>query len=78
MKRRSFFHLAWSFPALALIRPGNEPRPSREQTEPLHECVDRPQLPCPACSKWTGDPVAIKSTLPVAYRLRNFLVRRAG
>jgi hypothetical protein len=22
---------------------------------PAHECVDRPNLPCPACLKWTGD-----------------------
>jgi hypothetical protein len=30
----------------------------------LHECVDRPDLPCPACAKWTGDPLAVKRNSP--------------
>jgi hypothetical protein len=39
--------------------PRPDPRPRRG---PVHECVDRPELPCPACMKWTGDPLAIQHT----------------
>jgi hypothetical protein len=36
--------------------------PPKSGSGPVHECVDRPELPCPACAKWTGDPLAIKGT----------------
>ncbi len=47
--------------------PGKPPAPvpvdlGPDGREPLHECVDRPELPCPACAKWTGDPLAIKKS----------------
>ena len=29
---------------------------------PVHECVERPILPCPACRKWTNDPFATVRT----------------
>lgn len=31
---------------------------------PLHECVDRPNLPCPACLKWMGDGFGTEGVLP--------------
>src|SRR3954470_22321209 len=40
-------------------------RASAHPVDPLHECVDRPWLPCPACFKATGDEFATaKSTRP--------------
>jgi hypothetical protein len=65
MKRRSFFHLLWGAPAVMVLRQGptTETKPeSCDESGPLHECVDRPELPCPACTKWTGDPLAIQSS----------------
>jgi hypothetical protein len=63
MKRRSFFHLLWGAPAVMILRrePESPPMPEPcDETGPFHECVDRPELPCPACTKWTGDPLAIQ------------------
>ena len=70
MKRRSFFR--WFFhreSASELLALSNEP---------LHECVDRPELPCPACTKWSGDPLAIKINLWKVSRLGRFFDRRAS
>ena len=77
MKRRSFFHLAWSVPALALFPHEPLPQPP-DGLQPLHECVDRPDLPCPACMKWTGDPLASKANMSVASKLRKIFLRRAS
>ncbi len=78
MERRSFFRLLWGAPSVAFFRheSSSESLPSRN--EPLHECVDRPELPCPACMKWSGDPLAIKTNLSYAISLRRFFSRRAG
>ena len=80
MKRRSFVGLLCGVPALGLIPPEieSEPSPDWDGSRLLHECVDRPELPCPACLQWTGDPLAIQSNLPAASRLRKFFSRRAG
>jgi hypothetical protein len=80
MKRRSFVGLLWGVPAMALIPPeaGSEPSHDPEGPSPPHECVDRPELPCPACLKWTGDPLAIQKNLPEAPRLRKLRSKRAG
>ena len=34
------------------------PRAGWSEAYPAHTCVDQPILPCPACSKWTGDEFA--------------------
>ena len=60
MKRRSFFRLLWGAPAVVLLRHERDDE-MVDESGPLHECVDRPELPCPACTKWTGDPLAIRS-----------------
>jgi hypothetical protein len=78
MKRRSFFRLLWGAPSLAFFRYESFPAPPPSRKEPLHECVDRPELPCPACTKWTGDPLAIQPNLSVASKLRKFFLRRAS
>jgi hypothetical protein len=78
MKRRSFFRLLWGAPSLALFRYESLAEPLTTGKEPLHECVDRPELACPACTKWTGDPLAIQPNLSVASKLSRFFVRRAG
>lgn len=63
MKRRSFFHLLWGALAVLILNrqpdslSGGDPN---AKTGPVHECVDRPELPCPACTKWTGDALAIQ------------------
>jgi hypothetical protein len=63
MNRRHFFRLLSGVPVVATILAGQKPEASTEKN-PLHECVDRPDLPCPACAKWTGDPLAVKSNPP--------------
>jgi hypothetical protein len=76
MKRRSFL-----LGAAAVAAFGHEPPPvvppleqsSDDGPSLLHECVDRPELPCPACAKWTGDPLAIQSN-----GLRRSVRRRAS
>jgi hypothetical protein len=56
MKRRQFFQLLL---CAAAVPPTHEsPTPLAPAECPLHECIDRPELPCPACEKWTGDPFA--------------------
>jgi len=57
MKRRQFVQL---FLCAAAVPPIQEqPTTLLAPAEcPLHECVDRPGLPCPACEKWTDDPFA--------------------
>ncbi|MGA9799724.1 MAG: hypothetical protein WBQ68_12000 [Terriglobales bacterium] len=63
MKRRSFFQLLWGGPMVILFPPETLPEPAPYSgPEPLHECVDRPELPRPACAKWTGDPLAIQTS----------------
>jgi hypothetical protein len=65
MKRRSFFHLLWGAPAVMLLHKGptTDTAPAAsDDSGPPHECVDRPELPCPACAKWTGDPLAIQDS----------------
>ena len=69
MKRRSFVKLLSTAPLAAFVPPKSPLPPDPPFTlddgkGPVHECVDRPELPCPACTKWTGDPLAIKKTLP--------------
>jgi hypothetical protein len=34
---------------------------------PVHECVERPILPCPACQKWAGDPFATVRDNPESF-----------
>jgi hypothetical protein len=63
MNRRHFFRLLSGVPVLATFLPEQKSEPSAGM-DPLHECVDRPDLPCPACAKWTGDPLAVKSNPP--------------
>jgi hypothetical protein len=62
MDRRDFIRLLWGAPAVAFFEQELKSEPSASEQGPTHECVDRPNLPCPACAKWTGDPLAIKST----------------
>jgi hypothetical protein len=82
MKRRSLLHLFWTVPLALFLRnkislaskpeppPQPLPRPLPEPGRgPIHECVDRPELPCPACAKWTGDPLAIKGTKLIRRRV---------
>jgi hypothetical protein len=64
MDRRYFFTLFQGAPALAFLQKLRPEPPSTAAQGPAHECVDRPNLPCPACLKWTGDPLAIKSNPP--------------
>jgi hypothetical protein len=69
MKRRFFVKLLSTAPLAAFVPPRPPLPPEAAFTlddgnGPAHECVDRPELPCPACTKWTGDPLAIKKTLP--------------
>ena len=40
------------------------PRKSWSEAYPAHTCVDQPILPCPACSKWTGDGFATVKSIP--------------
>jgi hypothetical protein len=51
---------------VAVMPPRSATRPERataHAADPLHECVDRPWLGCPACFKATGDEFAtVKST----------------
>ena len=66
MNRRRFFQLLWGASALAFFWKSlrsSEPSQRRVKNEqyPIHECVDRPNLPCPACLKWTGDGLAVRS-----------------
>lgn len=61
MKRRSFFHLLWGALVIVLFRDELKDEPPAGP-DPAHECVDRPELPCPACAKWTGDPLAIQGS----------------
>jgi hypothetical protein len=58
MNRRNFFQ--WVSAAFPLLFLEKKLTPSiQDDTEqPLHECVDSPMLPCPACLKWTGDAYA--------------------
>jgi hypothetical protein len=60
MNRRHFFKLLSGVPVVATFLPEQKSEPSAEKS-PLHECIDQPDLPCAACAKWTGDPLAIKS-----------------
>ena len=39
-------------------------RRAKNEQYPIHECVDRPNLPCPACMKWTGDEFATVRSKP--------------
>jgi hypothetical protein len=80
----SVFRRAWSVTAVAFFRSETKPQPepaprplpdSRDPEYRAHECVDRPGLPCPACLKWTGDPLAIKDNWSEATRLRKRLPR---
>jgi hypothetical protein len=78
MNRRHFFRLLWGASALAFFQknlksasspaqvanPTLSERARRERLTPLHECVDRPNLPCPACMKWTGDGFATVRSNP--------------
>jgi hypothetical protein len=69
MKRRSFVKMLSVTPLAAFVPPTRTTPPALPFTlddgkGPAHECVDRPELPCPACTKWTGDPLAIKKTFP--------------
>src|SRR5580765_6067306 len=84
MKRRSFLILTWSASAVAFFRsqPKRQPVPapiplpdSRGLEYPAHECIDRPGLPCPACLKWTGNPLTIKDNWSEARGLRKRLPR---
>jgi hypothetical protein len=70
MDRRHFFHMLWGAPtAIALnleqwrsgpfdspiaVRGKTGGDPPSKPKNPLHECVDRPHLPCPACNKADG------------------------
>jgi hypothetical protein len=54
MNRRNFFRLLSGVPALGFLSSGATP----SQDDPVHECADRPSLPCPACDKATGNPFA--------------------
>jgi hypothetical protein len=78
MKRRSFVGLLWGVPAMVLLPPEVDSEPSPDGPEPLHECVDRPELPCPACAKWTGNPLAIKEHPPEPLRYGKPRSRRAS
>lgn len=52
MDRRHFFRLIIGVLSVAILRNElkSESLPQPEKN-PLHECVDRPNLPCPACTK---------------------------
>jgi hypothetical protein len=78
MKRRSFFRLLWGVPSVALFQHDSSSEALASRNEPLHECVDRPELPCPACTKWSGDPLAIKTNLWKVPSLSRFFGRRAS
>jgi hypothetical protein len=40
-------------------------RAADREAYPAHTCVDQPNLACPACGKWTGDPYAtVKKNKP--------------
>ena len=80
MKRRSFLLGAAAVAAFGHEPPPVEPPPEQSPDGPslLHECVDRPELPCPACAAWTGDPLAIQDNLTAVSRLRKFNKRRAS
>ena len=57
MERRQFFRLFLCAAAVPQIL--ERPITALAQVKsPLHECIDRPDLPCPACEKWEGDPFA--------------------
>jgi hypothetical protein len=34
---------------------------------PVHECIERPILPCPACWKWSGDAFATVRNNPKSF-----------
>ena len=78
MKRRSFFRLLWGLPSVAFFQHESSAESLPSGKEPLHECVDRPELACPGCTKWNGDPLAIKTNLGKVPRLSRFFRRRAS
>ena len=65
MNRRNFIQwMLSSFPFLFLRRRSSQPQPGFQKDHPWHECVDRPELPCPACLRWTGDAYTIHGDKP--------------
>ena len=44
------------------------PREEWCEAYPEHTCVDHPNLPCPACFKWTGDGFATVKSIPQCFR----------
>jgi hypothetical protein len=59
MNRR---HFLWGALAVAFFWKKLKSEPSqrwvKNEQYPIHECADRPYLPCPACMKWTSDEFA--------------------
>jgi hypothetical protein len=43
------------------------PRENWSEAYPAHTCADLPILPCPACSKWTGDGFATVKSNPQCF-----------
>ena len=54
MDRRQFVRLLLGAPAVKAL-PKQPEAPPPPEPGPMHDCVEHPSLPCPACLKWTGD-----------------------